>query len=64
MISIPALLGVNLAVTLGCMVLLWLLSIRRGDPSFVDAWWPMGFVAVAWVTFALTEGDPTRRTVR
>ncbi len=63
MISIPALLAANLAVTLGCMFLLWLLSIRRGDPSFIDAWWPMGFVAVAWTTFALTEGDSTRRTV-
>lgn len=56
-----ALLALNLGVTLGCMLALWLLSIRRGDPSFIDAWWPMGFVAVAWVTFATTDGDPTRR---
>lgn len=60
---LAGLLAINLGVTLGCMIALWLLSIRRGDPSFVDAWWPMGFVAVAWVTFALVEGDATRRTV-
>ena len=58
-----ALLAVNLGVTLGCMLVLWLLSIRRGDPSFVDAWWPMGFVAVGWVTFGATSGDPTRRAL-
>ena len=61
--DIAPLLAINLAVTLGCMVVLWLLSIRRGDPSFIDAWWPMGFVVVAWVTFLVTDGDaaPARR---
>ncbi|MGQ0431197.1 MAG: DUF1295 domain-containing protein [Microthrixaceae bacterium] len=61
--GVLGLLALNLAVTLGCMVVLWLLSIRRGDPSFVDAWWPMGFVVVAVVTFAVTDGDPVRRAL-
>src|SRR3954452_13658424 len=57
------LLGVNLVVTLGCMVVLWAISTRTGDPSFIDAWWPMGFVVVAWLSAALGEGDVTRQLV-
>jgi steroid 5-alpha reductase family enzyme len=57
------LLGVNLAVTLGCMVVLWAISTRTGDPSFIDAWWPMGFVVVAWLSASLGDGDATRRLV-
>lgn len=62
MTALP-LLATNLAVTIGCMLVLWTVSIRRRDPSFIDAWWPMGFVVIAWVTLALTDGDPTRRAV-
>jgi steroid 5-alpha reductase family enzyme len=58
-----ALLGLNAAITLGCMLALWALSIRLRDPSFIDAWWPMGFVVVAWVSFTVGEGDGTRRAV-
>jgi steroid 5-alpha reductase family enzyme len=61
--SVPVLLAINLVVTMGAMVGLWGLSIRLGDPSFVDAWWPIGFVVVAWVSFALGDGDPTRSAV-
>lgn len=60
MTSLPVLLAINLVVTMGAMVGLWLLSIKRGDPSFIDAWWPMGFVLIAWVSFARGDGDPTR----
>ncbi len=45
------------------MLLLWLVSVRLGDPSFVDAWWPMGFVVVGWTAYAGTEGDRTRGLV-
>lgn len=61
--GVLGLLALNLAVTVGCMVVLWLLSIRGGDPSFIDAWWPMGFVVMAWVTFAVADGDPTRQAL-
>jgi steroid 5-alpha reductase family enzyme len=61
--DIILLLVVNLAVTLGCMVVLWAISTRTGDPSFVDAWWPTGFVVVAWVSAGLGDGDATRRLV-
>lgn len=56
----PVLLTLNLALTVGAMVGLWGLSVKLGDPSFVDAWWPMGFVLVTWVSFVLGGGDPTR----
>ena len=53
----------TLAVTLGCMVALWALSIRRGDPSFIDAWWPLGFVVVAWISLLMSHGDPLRQAL-
>ena len=43
------------------VLLLWLIAIRIGDPSFVDAFWGAGFVVVAWVAFALTDPGPARR---
>jgi steroid 5-alpha reductase family enzyme len=58
--SLGALLATNLAVSLGCMLALWGLSVRTGDPSFIDAWWPMGFVVVAWVSYLNADGDSTR----
>ncbi len=42
------------------MVALWTLSIRIGDPSFVDAGWGFGFVLIATVAFGSTDGDPAR----
>lgn len=61
MTSLPALLGLNLLVVLGIMVVLWLASLRTGDPSFIDAWWPLGFVLVAWLSLAASPGDPARQ---
>ena len=61
MTSLASLLALNLAVTMACMVGLWLVSVRLGDPSFVDAWWPMGFAVVAWVSFVVADGDPVRQ---
>jgi steroid 5-alpha reductase family enzyme len=42
------------------MLALWGLSVPRGDPSFIDAWWPMGFVVVAWVSVASTDANTSR----
>lgn len=30
---------------------LWLLSIRLNDPSFIDSWWALGVVVLAWSTY-------------
>lgn len=59
-LTLVGLLATNLGITLGCMGVLWLVSVGRGDPSFVDAWWPIGFVVVAWVSLALGRGDAVR----
>ena len=40
---------------------LWLLSLALRDASIVDLFWGLGFVAVAWIAFALGEGDPARK---
>jgi steroid 5-alpha reductase family enzyme len=36
----------------------WLLSLAWRDASIVDPVWPLGFVAVAWVTRVVADGDP------
>lgn len=63
MIAVLGLLALNLAVTIGCVLALWLVSIRLGDASVIDAWWPMGFVVIAWVSAVATDGDGARGAV-
>ena len=42
----------NLAISAALFALLWLFSIAIKDPSFIDAWWALGVVVLAWATFA------------
>lgn len=51
---------IDLAVIIGCMFVLWLISIPLKDVSYVDSFWAAGFVVIAWTTFALM-GEPTPR---
>jgi len=53
-------LGVNALILAICFIGLWLLGLRLRDVSFVDSWWPVGMVVVAWVSF-LQSGDPSPR---
>ena len=54
--------GVGLAVILGLMTLLWLVSLRLENASIVDIFWGTGFVIANWVYFALTpEGFLLRK---
>jgi steroid 5-alpha reductase family enzyme len=53
--GLAALLASSLALSLGAMLLLWLLSLRLRDASIVDIWWGPGFAAIAVVTFELAE---------
>lgn len=46
----------NLGVILAMMLLLWPISIRAGDPSFIDAVWPTGFIVLA-CSSALLSGQ-------
>lgn len=49
-------LGVNAIAVAVCFLCLWLLSIRLKDPSFVDSWWALGMVVIAWTAFLFTGG--------
>jgi steroid 5-alpha reductase family enzyme len=57
-------LGATLAVSAGAlaafMVGTWLLSLRLRDVSIVDVAWGLGFVLVAWIAYALGDGDGGR----
>ncbi|MBX3510929.1 MAG: DUF1295 domain-containing protein [Hyphomonadaceae bacterium] len=46
-----AVLLVNLAVSAACFAVLWLISLRTKDPSFVDAWWAFGAALLAGSTY-------------
>ena len=41
-----------LVVSAGCFLVLWLISLRTKDPSFVDSWWGLGVVVLVWATYA------------
>ena len=49
-------LGFNLLAALVLMILVWLISLIRRDASMVDSFWGLGFVLIAWLTHALTDG--------
>lgn len=54
--------GIALLVILGCMTLLWLISLQLKNSSIVDIFWGTGFVIANWVYFALApEGFPLRK---
>ncbi len=54
--GVTQILVVNAAVVGACFLVLWLISIRLKDPSFVDSWWALGMVAITWTTFLFTGG--------
>jgi steroid 5-alpha reductase family enzyme len=54
--AMAAALAVDLAVAMVGMLLLWLLSIRLRDVSFIDAVWAYGMVALAWCAAAQAGG--------
>ena len=58
--EIGLLLGVNLALILGVMSLLWLVAVRIRDVSFIDAVWPMAMLFLALVTWPRADGDTLR----
>ena len=55
--SLVQILMLNAALVLGTMSLLWLLSVRLKDASIADIFWGLGFVLIAWVTFAFASSD-------
>ena len=50
----------NLALVIGCMLVLWLISLPTRNASIVDPFWGTGFVIVTWSSF-LRAGPATTR---
>lgn len=46
----------GLALIIGLMTLLWLLSLALKNASIVDIFWGSGFVILAWVYYLLSDG--------
>lgn len=53
--------GLNLALLFALATAGWLISIIRRNVTIADTLWGIGFVAVAWVSFAGFEGYAGRR---
>lgn len=49
------------ATAIGLMLAVWLVSLPLRDASIVDSFWGLGFVAIAWVCFAVGHGCAGRR---
>jgi steroid 5-alpha reductase family enzyme len=45
------LLAANLVLSLALFLLLWLVSLAIRDASFVDAWWALGVIVLAWSSY-------------
>ncbi len=58
MSSFPPLdmLGLNLLAAVGFMGCVWLLSLPTRNASLADIFWGPGFVLLAWLSFAQTDG--------
>ena len=53
-------LWVAAALIAGMMVVVWAISVMVRDASIVDIFWGFGFVVVAWVILAVTDGHGVR----
>ena len=53
-------LWVAAVVIAGMMMAVWAISVKVRDASIVDILWGFGFVVVAWVSWAVTDGHSVR----
>ncbi len=53
--------GLGLAVILGLMTIIWLISLVIKDSSIVDIFWGSGFVVLAWFYNFASDGYGTRQ---
>jgi len=58
--SLLPLLLTNLAIVLGLMFCLWVISLPIKNASIVDIFWGIGFVVIAWSSVALAGAGPWR----
>ncbi len=52
---------INFLALSASFVVLWLISIRLRDVSFVDGYWALGMVFMAMLSFIQTDGSPPRK---
>ena len=45
------------------MLAVWGVSVWRRDVSIIDPFWGLGFVVVAWIAAAASDGNPGRRAL-
>jgi len=58
-----SLLGWNLVAVVILMTIGWLVSLPQRNVTVVDSLWGLGFVLIAWVSFALADGYPARKWI-
>jgi steroid 5-alpha reductase family enzyme len=58
--NVLILLGVNFAILITLIIMLWAISVRIRDVSFIDAFWGFGMVVMVWASW-LHSGPPTLR---
>jgi steroid 5-alpha reductase family enzyme len=61
--SLPELIGLSVAVAVGYMTAIWLLSLALRNASIVDVFWGLGFVVLALVYFAGADGFVGRKVL-
>jgi steroid 5-alpha reductase family enzyme len=54
---------VSAAAVAALMLSTWLLSVRLRDASVADVAWGLGFVLIAWTTFAIADGATVRKVL-
>jgi steroid 5-alpha reductase family enzyme len=57
------LLATNAALLVAGFLILWMVSLKTRDVTFIDSIWALGMVAMALVSFAHSDGDPTRKAL-
>ncbi|MCC6904512.1 MAG: DUF1295 domain-containing protein [Anaerolineae bacterium] len=61
--SLLAVIGIAFGVMLAYVTVLWLISIPLKNVSIVDIFWGLGFVAMAWTYWVVTDGFPARKAL-
>jgi len=52
---------INYLAVLAMMLMGWIISLINRNVTIVDSLWGLGFVLIAWLTFAMTDGFAGRR---
>jgi steroid 5-alpha reductase family enzyme len=54
---------INFLVLMATIILLWLISVRLKDVSFIDGYWAFGMVIMAALAFVQTDGSLPRKSL-